>query len=222
MAETLLKMVNEVLQVTSQNPNKTSFSDIDHTNLIVTWIRQAELAIADLKPTYIEADVTITVTPSTQLFAPPLLGMDLYTTYTWGWRVQYNGSWQPVKIVSLEYIESIDPNFEVTEGACPLYLYFKNGQFGIYPLLQAGSATTNLKGTIPVITDKKTNPSDVFPYPDTWLRFLKLHAQMKYELKRGLGQPAATETEKNDVWGVIVGSIRKQKKLFAKQGRVYR
>ena len=213
MADTLLSVVNEILRATSQYPNKTAFADTDSTNFIVDRVNDALGNIYSLKPTNVDADGTITVTPSTRLFNGPS-GLDLYRVYNWSWRINNSDGDIAVGAVTKEFIITNYPKFETEEGPQPEYIYLDNNQIGIYPLLEAGASNLTIQFSYPANMVKLTATTATFPFADRSeeMAYIKTYAQFEYESLKGLGQPGIAYQKMMDRWGTLVAKYAREKR----------
>lgn len=212
MADTLLDVVNEVLRATQQRV-KTSFSNNDDTNYIVDRINDGLQAIYDLTPDTLDTNGTITITPSTRLFNGPA-SLDVANIYDWSFRIDNIDGDIKVSHVPKEYIISTYPQYETHEADKPLYVYQEGGQLGIYPLLEAGASNLTLQFIYPAAYSKLITTTDTFPFEDRSIemKYVKAYAQMRYEVFKGLGQPALTMQFLDDLWAMLHGKYTKTKR----------
>ena len=221
MADTLLNVVNEILRETQQ-AQATAFSENDDTNYIVDRVNDALDDLYALKGTPIDADGTITITPSTRTFSGPS-GLDLHRIYDWTFRIHDTDGDIPVAVVTEEYITRTFPLFETFEATRPDKVYIDNNLVAVYPLLEAGASNLTLQFSYPAQFVKLTSTSATFPFPDRSeeMRYIKLHAKFEYEKLKGFGQPGDTRDERDGKKAQIIAKYARLKRVGFTGYRVY-
>lgn len=213
MVDTLIDVVNEVL-VDTQQRQKTAFSNNDDTNFIVARVNDGVKDIYHLTPDRIDTNGTVTITPSTRLFDGPV-NLDVTEIHDWSFRIDNSDGDIKVAHVPKEYIVTTYPQYETHEADKPLYVYQEGTQLGIYPLLEAGASNLTLQFIYPAVYTKLVNTTDTFPFIEGTLekQYVKAYAQMRYEVFKGLGQPALTIQMVDDLWAALVGKYNKTKRI---------
>jgi hypothetical protein len=213
MADTLLSVINEILVATQQR-EKTAFSANDDTRYLIDRVNDALNDIYTLCPETIDANGTITITPSTRLFNGPS-GLDVNQIYEWSFRIDDTEGDIEVSHVPKSFIVSNYPTYETEESDQPIYVYQEGTQLGIYPLLNAGASNLTLQFIYPSPLVKLTTTTDTFPFQDRSIemKYIKAYAQLRYEIFKGLGQPAYTMQVVEDAWATLVGSYASTKQV---------
>lgn len=220
--DTLIDILNEILRATGQRANKTTIVETDDTAYIRDRINDALGNLYRLQPFNVDADGTISITPSTRTFSGPS-GTDLNNIHDWSWRIDHSSGDVPVAKVTEELITTSCPDFETASGASPQYVYFTNGLIGVYPLLASGSTNLTLQFKYSTQFTKLTAATATFPFENRSdeMDFIKLCAQRDYEIFKGLGQSDYTNSKAIDLWGVIVAKYRKGKRIGFTGSRLY-
>jgi hypothetical protein len=193
MTATLIDVVNEVLRATGQRPNKTAFAETDSSAFLRDKINDALDELYDMAPFTIDADGTLTLPASTRTVAVAAT-LDPYEIYNWSWRINDVDGDIPLEFVSERFIIESFPLYETEEAVQPQYVYMSNNAPSFYPLLAAGSASLTIQYKYPTQFVKLTNTSAAFPWPDRSdeLMFVKLFAQLEYEMHKLMGNPDFT------------------------------
>jgi hypothetical protein len=222
MATTLINVVNDVLISTWQRGNKTAIAQTDSTAYIRDQLNKALRKLYKLKPFVVDADGTVTITPSTRTFAGPV-DTELQNIYPWSFRINDPNGDIPVSLVTEEYIIENYPKFETDEADKPRFIYFSNGLIAIYPLLEAGSSNLTLQFKYSTQFTKITSTSATFPFEDESdeLEYCRLYAQLEYEVMKGLGQPAVTNDKLVSLWAVLTVKHMKGKRTGFISNRRY-
>ena len=222
MASTLIDVINEVFTATGKRDNKTIIGTTDSTAFIRDRVNDALDMLYKMKPFVIDADGSITITPSVRTFSGPA-DTELQNIHPWSLRINQTTGDIPVDLVTEEFIIRNHADFETAEANYPQYAYFTNGLVGIYPLLQAGDANLTLQFKYATQFTKLTTTSATFPFEDRSdeMKYIKLFAQLRYEIFKGLGQPGVTNDEMNGVYARIVAKYRKGKRFGFTGSRHY-
>lgn len=217
MADTLLDVVKEVLRATQQR-QQTTFSDNNDTNYLVDRINDALEDIYALKGTEIDADGTITITPSVRKFNGPA-GLELTRIYDWSFRLNDAAGDIPMDVVTKETIVENFPLYESQEAEKPQYVYIDNNQIAVYPLLEAGASNLTLQFSYPAQMTKLTLTTATFPFQDRSdeMRYIKKRAQAEYEVWKALQNPGFTidsglPGSVNGIWARMVAKKARLKK----------
>lgn len=213
MADTMIDVINEVLRATQQRPNKTALSDNDDTNFLLDRINDALEDIYTLRPTAREIDGSITVTPSTRTFSVPS-GVDPHFIHDWSFRINDADGDILLDVVTKEYIVTRFPLYESEEAEKPQYVYIDAGLIAVFPLLETGASNLTVQFSYTELLTKLTGSSNTFPFQDRSdeMRYVKLSAQLAYEIYKGLGQPAVTLGAKDSAWARIVAKYARLKR----------
>lgn len=222
MADTLISVINDVLMATGQRGNKTAIAATDSTEYIRDRLNDGLEEVYRLEPFTVDASGTVTITPSTRTFSGPS-ATELENIHAWSLRINDSAGDIPVDLVTEQWIVENFPGFEADEADKPLYVYFTNGLIGVYPLLTAGASNLTLQFQYSTQFVKLTSTSATFPFQDRSdeLRFIKLFAQLKYEVYKGLGQPGVTNEEMEAVWSRLKAKAAKSKRFGFKANRRY-
>lgn len=222
MADTLIDVINEVLTATGQRNNKTVITSTDSTAYLQDRVNDALDVLYKLKPFVIDVDGTVTITPSTRTFAGPA-DTELQNIYPWSLRIDDMAGDTPVDLVTEQFIIANHPDFETAEAEYPRYVYFTNGLIGVYPMLKAGESDLTLQFKYSTQFTKLTSASAVFPFEDRSdeMKYIKLFAQLSYEVFKGLGQPGITNDAMTGVYARIYAKYRKGKRFGFKGSRIY-
>jgi len=222
MATTFIDIINEVMTATGQRGNKTIISTNDSTAYIRDRLNDALETIYGLQPFVIDLDGTVTITPSTRTFAGPT-DTELQNIHNWSLRIHDAAGDIPVKVVTEQYIIENYPGFEADEADKPRYVYLSNGLLAVYPLLAAGSSNLTLEFKYSTQFTKVTSTSATFPFEDRSdeMKFIKLSAQLDYEVYKGLGQPAVTNEKLEKVEARLKVKYAKSKRVGFTSSRRY-
>lgn len=224
MADSMIDVVNEILRATQQESNKTELSDNDDTNFIADRVNDALEDIYRLQPTFREGDGTVTITPSTRTFSTPLGGtIEIHLIHNWSYRINDANGDIPLEYVTKEFIVKNFPLYETQEGDIPRYVYTDADLIAIYPLLTAGADNLTMQFSYSEALTKLEDASNTFPFTDRSdeMRFVKLSAQLDYEIYKGLGLPVITQGKKEALWGTIYAKHAKLKRQGFKGYRRY-
>lgn len=222
MADTFIAIINEVLTSTGQRSNKTVISSNDSTAYVRDRLNDALEEIYRLEPFVIDADGTVTITPSTRTFAGPT-DTELQNIHPWSLRINDADGDIPVDLVTEEYIIENYPKFETDEADKPRLVYFANGLIAIYPLLSAGASNLTLQFKYSTQFTKVTSTSATLPFEDRSdeMRYIKLSAQLDYEVFKGLGQPGVTSEKMGSVKSRLIVKYAKAKRVGFVSSRRY-
>jgi len=218
MADTLIDVVKRVLRATGQDTDISAFSDNDDTQFIVDQINEGLLDLHSLGGGDIILNGTLTVTPSTRLFSVAT-GLDIHEIEQFSWRINNALGDIPLKYVTREYIISRYPLFEAQESETPEFVYYEAQKAGFYPLLKAGASNLTIQYSYLTTSVRLSATTDTFPYPDKWVQYAQKYAQGKYEIYKGLGQPAVTAGESDSLYTEISVKIWKEKRIGFKPYR---
>lgn len=212
--DTLISVTNDILRATGQRADKTDFAETDSTSYLRDRINEALQTIYGLQPFIIDADGTITITPSTRTFSGPS-ATPLTNIHTNTLRLNQAIGDIPLEYVTEEFIIRAFPDFETIEADFPRYVYFTNGLIGVYPLLKSGDANLTLEFKYSTQFVKLTDKAATFPFENrsVELEYVKLYAQMRYEIFKGFGQPAETGQEANKALTVLKVRALKNKRV---------
>lgn len=222
MADTLIDVINDVLIATGQRGNKTSIVQTDSTAYIRDRLNDGLEEVYRMQPFIVDASGTVTITASTRTFSGPS-ATELQNIHSWSLRINDSAGDIPVDLVTEQWIIENFPGFETDEADKPQYIYFTNDLIGVYPLLSAGASNLTLQFKYSTQFVKLTSTSATFPFEDRTdeMRFIKLHAQLKYEVFKGLGQPGVTNEELEAVRSRLIAKIAKGKRVGFKANRRY-
>lgn len=193
MTDTLIDVTNEVLRATGQRPNKTAFAETDSSAFIRDKINDALDELYDMAPSTVDANGTLTLPASTRTVSA-LAGLDPYEIYDWSWRINDSTGDIPLIFLSEAWIIQNFPLNETQEAERPQYVYLSNGTPAFYPLLAAGSSSLTIQYKYPAQFVKLTLTTATFPWPDRSdeMTFIKLYAQLEYEMHKLMGNPDHT------------------------------
>lgn len=198
MADTLLAVVKRVLISTGQDSSVTAFSDNDDTNYIVLQINAALLELRTLKATHLDNNATISIVANTRLYSVAT-GLDVYDIDPSSFRLEN----VDIGLTTLESLKDTDTEYDTRTSEKVSKLYYEDGKIGVYPLLQTGSSAQTLKYRHPDVWARLSATTDVFPYPDpNWISYCEQYAQYKYEIFKGIGNPADTASEVSRWWNI--------------------
>lgn len=222
MADTLIDIINEVLTATGQRANKTTIATTDSTAYLRDRLNDALDWIYKKKPFTIDADGTVTITPSTRTFNGPA-DTELQNIHPWSLRINDSDGDIPVNLVTEQFIIENHPDFETAEAEYPQYVYYSNGSIAVYPLLETGASNLTLQFKYATQFTKLTSAAATFPFEDRSdeLMYAKLYAQLRYEVFKGLGQPGVTKEEMDGVRDRLITKYRKGKRVGFKGSRRY-
>lgn len=209
MSDTVGNMMIRILRKTLQDPKKTAISDNDDTALLLELLNEAALLLREqLKPTTQDADITVNV--SSRLTPLPD-GIDFYEIYDWGWYYDdAEGKRNTLEIVSTQFIYQTYTAFGTDTALYPRYVYQDNNQIAVYPTPES-PITLGFKYPEQLI--RRTQWSDLWPFPDNWLTWMERYAQYFYEVTKGLGNPPATAVILDTLYGSIFGKVAKSKNV---------
>jgi hypothetical protein len=211
MSDTVGNMTMRVLRRTLQNPAKTAVSDNDDTALILDLLNEACMLLRDLNPTTQDADITLSVT--SRLTDLPA-NIDFYEIYDWGWYyLSTDGQRHPLEKVKTEFIYENYPQFSTDVAPYPRFVYQDNNKIGIYPNLANPSTPLSMGFKYPALAIRRTQWSDLWPFPDNWLTWMERYAQYFYESTKGLGNPGATAAIMEKLYDQIFGKVARSKKV---------
>jgi len=222
MADTLIDVINEVLTATGQRGNKTAIALTDSTGFIRDRINDAMDTLYKLKPFVVDTDATVTITPSTRTFAGPT-DTELQNIHPWSFRINNASGDIPVEYVTEQFVIENYPLFETETAAIPEHVYFANGLIAIRPLLTAGASNLTLQFKHATQFTKLTSASATFPFEDRSdeMKYVKLSAQLDYEIHKGLGQPGVTNEKIRSLYARLIAKYRKGKRVGFQGSRVY-
>lgn len=214
MAITMIELVNEVLRSIGSKPDKTAISETDDTAYILDKLNEGLEDIYRMCPTEIFNDGTLTLPPSTRVLARPS-NADVSKIPAWSWRINDADGDKPLEIVTEEFIIRTYPGYETDEAIEPQFVYLTNDDIGFYPLLKAGESDLTIQFKYPALFTKLTNTTDTIPFEDRSeeVKYIKLYAQMEYEIFKAIGQPGITG-------GKLMASDHRLKAQYAKTRRI--
>ena len=214
MADQLIDVINEVLIATGQRGNKTAIAQTDSTAYLRDRVNDALDQLYKLKPFVVDADGTVTITPAQRTFAGPT-DTELQNIHPWSLRINDADGDIPVQLVTEQFILENYPGFETAQAEYPQYVYFANGLIAVYPLLETGASNLTLQFKYSTQFTKLTTTSATFPFEDRSdeMKYVKLFAQLRYEVFKGLGQPGVTNDEMTGVFARLVAKYRKGKRF---------
>ena len=218
----LIDITNEVLRATGQRANKTAFAETDSTSYIRDRINDALDLIYGLRPFQIKTAGSITLPASTRTVSGPL-GLDISRIDKDSFRIHNSAGDIPLAYVTDDYIRQNYPSFETKEAEEPRYVYFDGADLAFHPLLKAGASSLTIQFDYWTQFTKLTATDATVPFEERSdeMRFIKLYAQMRYEIHKGLGQPGVTNDDVKDVKAKLVAKYAKTKKVGFTGNRRY-